>query len=320
MIKMAEIATVVGIDLSGSWWDVATWPVGEVLRFANDAHGHAACLAWLGRTVAEGSVVACEASGGLERPVVDILHHGGYAVRVVDAGQVLHFSRAQGRKAKTDPIDAGMIARFAATFPGLPTTPDPTRQALVDLVSARDLLVAQLTASRNCGSHMRERGALKCLERCVETLMRQIVRLDGLISALIAKTPAYAARSRILRSVPGVGPATVSRLLASLPELGKVSAKRVACLVGVAPMADDSGERRGGRHIVGGRHDVRRTVYMAALVATQRNPVLRSFYEQLCARGKAKKLALIAVIRKLVVILNTMIARNSIWTDQAETA
>ena len=316
---MAEIATVVGIDLSGSWWDVATWPAGEVLRFANDPHGHAACLAWLGCAVAPGSVVACEASGGLERTAVEILHQRGYGVRVVDAGQVLHFSRAQGRKAKTDAIDAGMIARFAATFPGLPITPDPTRQALVDLVSARDLLVAQLTASRNCASHMRERGALKCLERCLETLMRQIVRIDGLIAALIAKTPAYAARSRILRSVPGVGPATVSRLLASLPELGTVSAKRVACLVGVAPMADDSGARRGGRHIVGGRHDVLRTVYMAALVATQRNPVLRAFYEQLCARGKAKKQALIAVIRKLIVILNTMIARNLMWIDQTET-
>lgn len=316
---MAEIATVVGIDLSRSWWDVATWPATEAARFDNTPDGHTACLAWIGARCHAGGVVACEASGGLERLAVEVVDGAGYSARVVDPSQVLHFSRAQGRRAKTDAIDAGMIAHFAATFPGKAAVPDPTRKALVDLVGARDLVVGQLTASRNQASHVTHVGTRRQMVQIIASQMRQIASLNAMIRKLIAATASYAKSSDIMRSMPGVGPATAARLLASLPELGTVSGKQAACLVGVAPMANDSGNRHGARHIVGGRHDVRKTAYMAALVATQRNPALRDFYARLCAAGKPKKLALVAVIRKLIVILNTMLRNNTAWIDQTKT-
>jgi len=315
--KMANFSPVVGIDLSGSWWDVAissgTAVQGEAARFANTPEGRQACLAWVTARCHPGAVVACEASGGLERDAVALFHGAGFTARVLDPAQVQHFGRAQGRKAKTDAIDAAMIARYAATFPGRPAVPDPARKALTDMIGARDLLVAQVTASRNQATHFTDPSVRRSVELCIATMLRQIAALDRLIVRLIDATPAFAERNRIIRSMPGVGPATAARLLASLPELGTASAKQMACLVGVAPIANDSGNRRGARHISGGRHDVRKVVYMAALVATKHNPALRAFYERLCGAGKPKKLALIAVIRKLIGILNVMLQRNQMW-------
>ena len=276
--KMANFAPVVGIDLSGSWWDVAissgTAEQGEASRFANTPDGRRSCLAWVAARCHAGAVVAFEASGGLEGDAIEVFHGAGFVARLLDPAQVRHFGRAQGRKAKTDAIDAAMIARYAATFPGRPAVPDPARKALTDMIGTRDLLVAQVTASRNQISHVTDRSVKRSVVLCIDAMLRQIAVLDRLIARLIDATPAFAERSRIIRSVPGVGPATAARLLASLPELGTASAKRMACLVGVAPIANDSGNRHGARHISGGRHDVRKIVYMAALVATKHNPAL----------------------------------------------
>ena len=191
---------------------------------------------------------------------------------------------------------------------------------MIDLLSVRDLLVDQTVVLRNCARHVSEPQARDSLAKTLRQLRDQLVQITAAIGAMLSDQAVFAEPAEIIASVPGVGPATTARLIASLPELGQASTKQLSCLVGVAPIADDSGKRRGARHIAGGRHQVRRALYMAALVASRRNTKLAAFYQRLCAAGKPKKLALVAVIRKLVGILNAMLKAKTKWEGQHQTA
>lgn len=309
---MAQLCMVVGVDLSKRRWDVATYPHALEASFTTDAAGQAAFVQWL-RDHAPGCVVACEASGGLERQLIAVLTAAGIGVRLLDARRVRSFASAAGTRAKNDRIDAHMIARFAATFPGAPIVPDHAREHLAELVGARHHLQNQLVATENHASHLRLPAARKISDEHIAALKRWRATVDAQIAQAIAKIPVLAETARLIRSVPGVGPVTAARLLADLPELGQIDARKAAALVGVAPYDRDSGQRKGSRTIAGGRADVRSTLYMAALVAARRNPVLKAFYDRLRAAGKPAKLVLVAVMRKLVTILTAILRTQTPW-------
>jgi len=309
---MAQISTVVGIDISAERWDVATYPDSEAVSFTTDAKGRAALLAWLGANH-PGAVIACEATGGLERHLLHTLQAAGLALRILDAGRVRVFARAGGNRAKNDRIDAGVIAHYAATFPGAARTADKAREALCDLLNRRDRLQEDITAAGNQARRAQGVWLKRQLASQLVTLRRWLALIDRQIAALIEADPATSARAALLRSVPGLGPQNAARLIARMPELGSIPARQAAALVGVAPYDNDSGSRHGRRHISGGRRDVRRSLYMAALVAAKRNPALKPFYERLIAKGKPAKVALVAVMRKLVVMANAILTTEQSW-------
>lgn len=314
---MAQFAPVVGIDLSKQRWDVAVFPDQIGAGFATDEAGQAALVGWLGEH-APGSVVACEASGGLERALIAVLSKAGIGVRVLDARRVRRFAEAAGKRAKNDRIDAAMIAWFAASFPGPPVVVDAARARLAELVSTREHLLAELQASRNHAAHLQSPLAKRILASQIAGLRRWLMRAEAAIAAAIAEVPALAARAALVCSVPGIGAVLAARLLTALPELGAISRRQVAALVGVAPYDRDSGRRRGQRSIAGGRSAVRASLYMAALVAARHNPVLRAFHDRLRARGKPAKVALTAVMRKLLVILTAIVRNQQPWHTTAK--
>lgn len=312
---MAQFHSVVGIDVSKQRWDVALFPdTATTASFDTDAAGQAALQRWLADHAA-GCPVACEASGGYERPLIDLLLAAGIPVRRLDAQRVRRFAQAGGKRAKNDRIDAAMIAQFAATFPGPPVLPDHARERLAELVSLRDHLQAELTAANNQARLLRLPLARRIATQRAAALARWRTQLEAAITAAIAAVPALLAQAQLLQSVPGLGLLTAARLLALMPELGHIDARKAAALAGVAPFDHDSGRRRGHRSIAGGRSAVRAGLYMAALVATQHNPALRAFYERLRTRGKPAKLALTAVMRKLIVILTAILRQNTPWRD-----
>jgi transposase len=313
---MAQFRTVVGIDVSKQRWDVALYPEPVVASFATDAAGWAGLLAWLG-TEAPGCVVACEPSGGFERPLIAALSEAGVAVRLVDARRVRRFAEASGRLAKNDRIDAAVIAHFAATFPGPLVQRDAARERLAEWVRMREQVQAELLAATNQVTHLRQPPLRRLAEQRIAALRRWLARIEAGIAAAIAAVPSLAAKAALLGSVPGIGPVIAARLLAELPELGQISGRQAAALVGVAPFDRDSGGRHGHRAIAGGRAKLRAGLYMAALVAAKHNPVLRAFHDRLRARGKPAKVALTAVMRKLVVILSAMLRSATPWNASA---
>ena len=313
---MADRRSVIGIDVSHAWLDVASWPKGASTRLANNPGGHQALLAWLASLPAIDEV-ACEASGGYERAMVITLLQAGFQVRVLDAARVRHFARAGGQRAKTDQIDAQMIAHCAATFDGPPAQADPARQALAEMVLLRGQIQAELITARQQALALLLPRLQRLAADRIEHLARWLADLDAEIARHIENVPRLAQQAQLLRSVPGVGPATAARLLAELPELGHTSRQRIASLVGVAPFANDSGERRGARRLAGGRKRVRRTLYMAALVAARHNPDLAAFHRRLRAAGKAPKVAIGAVMRKLIALLNAILRTGTPWQQHA---
>jgi transposase len=315
---MAEKTSVVGIDLSGERWDVSYRATGATASFPTDEAGQERLRAWLNHH-ASGAMIACEASGGLERHLVAVLVPA-FQVRVVDAGRVRKFAQSAGLLAKTDRIDAGVIAHFAETFPGRPVKPDAARAALSEWVRAHDGLVEAITALQNQTSHI-TLAELKTLQRArIAALQQDLTVIDQRIAALIKASPVFAADARLLRSVPGIGPVNVARLIARMPELGQISNRKAAALVGVVPYDRQSGRRDRSRQISGGRSDLRTGLFMAALTAVQHNPVLKPFYERLLARGKEKMVALVAVMHKLVVILNTILRTRTPWVEKTKSA
>ncbi|HTR17233.1 MAG TPA: IS110 family transposase [Acetobacteraceae bacterium] len=315
---MADFVCVVGIDLSARRWDVACYPGDAVASFTTDAEGRSGLLAWLARHAPAG-VIACEASGGLEQQLAELLVPTGFTLRILDAARVRRFALAAGQRAKNDRLDARVIAHFAATFPGPAYLPDKDRAALAELGAVRDGIVADITAVTNQLRHIRLAGLQALMADRLAALRRWQRRVEAQIEAVLSQNLVMAARRRLILSVPGVGPVSAARLIAHMPELGQLTGRQAAALVGVAPFDDDSGGRRGRRRINGGRTNVRNTLYMAALVAARQNPVLKTFYERLINAGKAAKLALVAVIRKLVVILNAIIKSGQPWTNPANT-
>jgi transposase len=258
---------------------------------SNDAAGHRRLL----RALPPGAHVVLEATGGYERPLVLALH---------DA-QVRDFARAQGRRAKTDKIDASVLAAFGACMrPVADLPPRPAELSLAELVSRREQLLAWRVAEENRAAHHRLAQVRTQSRRLVKTLEKEIVRLESWISQLMDLDAALRARRDRLEQVRGVGPTVAACLLGQIPELGRLDRRKVAALAGVAPFNCDSGPSRGQRHIHGGRAAPRAALYMAALTASVHNPILKTFYQRLRAKGKPFKLAITAVMRKLVILLN----------------
>ena len=311
---MAQIdPVVVGIDVAKDKVDACIRALALRQVFPSTAQGHRKMIAWLRRCQVSKAVM--EASGGYEREWRKVLHNAGIEVRIVDPKRVRSFALSAGRLAKNDTIDAEMIAWFAETFSQAPSqTHDAAHEELMELVNARITLVELNRRLQAQNEHVASGLVQKAHARILKNLVSEIAKLEVAIAAKIKATPHLAERAEIIKSVPGFAETTAANLIAGMPELGQVSDDIAAALIGVAPYDDDSGKRRGERHIKGGRRWVRNAIYMPCLGAvTQNNPVLKAFYQRLIAKGKKPKVALIACMRKLIIILNTMIARRQKW-------
>lgn len=303
-----------GIDVSKARLDIATLPDGETWTVTNDDKGLAVLLP---RVVALApTLVVLEATGGFELLAALTLAHAGVPVAVVNPRQVRDFARALGRLAKTDALDASLLATFAERVRPAPRPlPDAAARHLDSLVTRRRQIVEMLTAEKNRlgfahGPVKRDIG------QHIRWLEKRLADVDGDLQDAVTASPLYHAKATLLRSVPGVGPVTTLTLLATLPELGHLSRHQIAALVGVAPLNRDSGTMRGKRMVWGGRAPVRATLYMAALVGVKHNPALRAFYARLRAAGKPFKVAATACMRKLLTILNAMLRHNRRWDPQ----
>lgn len=311
---------VVGIDVSKARLDVHVLPGGEAFQATRDADGIDALVRKL--TACRPRLVALEATGGFETVVAAGLAAAGLPVAVVNPAQVRAFAQALGKRAKTDPIDASVIARFAeATKPEPRALPDADTQFLAELVARRRQIVGMLTAERNRAHRADSRSKLaRSCQRLILALERELAEVDGEIDQMVRRSPAWREKQTLLQSVPGVGPVVSRTLLAELPELGTTLDRRqIAALCGLAPWTRQSGQWRGKSFIGGGRSSVRAALFMAALVASKRNPAFAAFYQRLLARGKAKLAALIAVARKLLVVLNAVLRSGKQW-DEAKHA
>lgn len=304
-------ATVVGIDVSKARLDVSVRPAGTLLSYSRDAIGIDALIGELGAVAPQ--VVAVEATGGFETVVVASLAAAGLPVVVVNPAQVRAFASAIGRRAKTDPIDAQVIAHFvAATKPQVRALPDAATQALADLVTRRRQIIQLIVAEGQREKRASPR-ARKSILRLLKTLRSELSALETEIDDSVRGSPLWREKENLLGSVPGVGPVTVRTLLAELPELGSLSRRQIAALVGLAPYTRQSGRWRGKSFIGGGRASVRGVLFMAAMTAMRRNPALRAFHHRLRSAGKPKMLALIAVARKLLTMLNAILRDKRKW-------
>ena len=308
----------VGIDVSKEWLDLhirgAECPVSRV---PNSSEGHAQLVTVL-RAVSVERIVL-EACGGYERLVVAELVSAGLPVIVVNPRQVRDYAKALGRLAKTDQIDAEVLARFAESVrPEIRSLPTEAERKLGDLLARRRQLMEMRTMELNRLPQAHVREVKKDVQQVIDFLNKRLRDVDRDLDEQIRESPAWQQRVEVLKSVPGIGDQTARTLLAELPELGKCSRREIAALVGVAPMNRESGQWRGRRMITGGRGTIRQMLYMAALSASRSNPVIRKFYTRLLAAGKVKKLALTACMHKLLTILNAMVRTQKKW--QAATA
>ena len=313
-----ERKSVVGIDVSKARLDVAFRPSGKRLIVANDTRGISRLANLLKQ--AQPECVVLEATGGYELKLLERLLGESLPVAVANPRQVREFARASGRLAKTDAIDADVLAHYAAVMdPELRRMPDAQTRKLRALLARRRQLLVMMVAEGNRSAHALEvvRRGISVTLRCFK---KQVAALDRELATFIRETPAWRAKSELLRSVPGVGAVACATLLAHLPELGTLSRKKIAALVGVAPFNRDSGTLRGRRMIWGGRGPVRAVLYMCTLVAIKRNPIIGTYYRRLQAAGKPSKVALIACARKLIVILNAMVQRGTLWAAAPATA
>ena len=305
----------VGIDVSKARLDLALHPSGPATSVPHDESGITTVVDRL-RTVRPTGIVL-EATGGVERALVRALVAAELPVVVVTPRQVRDFAKATGHLAKTDTLDAHVLARVAeAVRPALRPLPDAATQNLRALLARRRQLVEMLTAEKNRLDRAPTR-VQKRLRAHITWLITELTRLNAELDETIHQSPIWRAQEDLLQSVPGVGPVMSRTLLADLPELGTLTRKQIAALVGVAPLNHDSGTLRGRRHVWGGRAPVRSALYMAALVATKWNPVLQQFYQRLRAAGKAPKVALVACMRKLLTILNAMLKQQRPWRAAA---
>jgi transposase len=262
------------------------------------------------------AVVGLEATGGYETVVAASLSAAGLPVVVVNPAQVRAFANALGKRAKTDPIDAAVIAHFIeATKPQVRPLPDEATRQLSDLVGRRSQIQAMITAEQQRKKHRPNKRMLASIERLLAALQRELSDLDGQIREAIKASPVWREKDQLLESVTGVGPAISSRLLAGLPELGSLDRRKIAALVGLAPWTRQSGRWKGKSFIGGGRADVRSALFIGALVAVKHNPTLKAFYERLIAAGKEKMVALIAVAHKLLTILNAIVRDGKPWRE-----
>lgn len=315
---MSVTSVVVGIDVAKVHVDV--WVLGaklDVQRFDNDADAHSALAAALKPLGV--ALVVMEATGGYEATLACALQAAGLPVAVVNPRQARYFAKSMGRLAKTDRIDARMLAEFAQVLVRrddlaslLRPLTDQQQQTLAAMVTRRRQLVAMMLSERQ-----RLQLAIAVVRPSIEALIEAIRKqLDDVEAQMTGHVQAhYTELDKLLRSARGIGPVASATLIAELPELGKLNRREIAALVGVAPMANDSGNSRGRRRVQGGRFDIRRVLYMATLTAARYNPTIKSFYDRLLAAGKLPKVALVACMRKLLTTLNAMVKTNKPWDN-----
>jgi transposase len=311
--RMAQTGTVVGIDVSKGTLDAAIRSAGVAAKFSNTAKGRQELLKWLTDYSVRKAVM--EATGGYEISCRKFLAKAGLEVVIVDPKRVRHFARSAGQLAKNDPIDAQMIAWFAEVFDDLTGRPqDEPREQLEQLVAAHQALTRVQGQIENWGEHEHPKLVQKAYQALLKAITAQLDNLDDAIVALLDSTPQFAEPAEIIHSVPGLGDVSAAGIVAFLPELGRVDRQAAAALLGVAPFDADSGQHHGRRYIQGGRRKLRNLLYMPIVgAATRSNPVLKAHYQRLVARGKEPKVALMACLRRLIGILNTMLARGEKW-------
>ncbi len=309
-------STFAGIDVSGEHLDVHITPSGEAFRVENTPEGIDGLARRLRKLGPE--MVVLEASGKLEIPCLATLHRAGIPVAAVNPRQVRDFARAIGRLAKTDAIDAEVIARFGeAIRPQVRPIPTQEERELDEMLGRRRSLIQMLTAENNRLKRTFSPRVAKDIKVHVRWLERALKKAEAELADAIRNSPAWQAREELLTSVPGVGVVTARTLMAEMPELGALTDRQAASLLGVAPMNRDSGRMRGKRTIRGGRHVARSVLYMAALAAIRHDPKMRSFYRRLVAAGKPKKVAIVATMRKLIILINAVSARGTAWAPTA---
>ena len=306
----------VGIDVAKAHLDVAIWPTQERLRVTRDEAGMAELIAWL-RPQAP-ALIVLEATGGLETLIAGMLIEARFPTAVINPRQARDFAKALGVLAKTDALDAGVLARFGQSIQPEPRPwKDEETQALTALLQRRRQLVAMLTAEKNrlASAHRQVQADIRTT---ITWLEQRLQALDDDLHGRLRASPVWREQDALLRSVPGIGPVTAVTLLAALPELGTLDRRRISALVGVCPLNRDSGQYRGHRSIFGGRAVVRTALYMATLTASRFNPVIKAFYQRLRAAGKPAKVALTACMRKLLTILNAMLKAKTPWQPPEE--
>lgn len=302
----------VGIDVSKDRLDVHVLPTGEVFTVERNGAGIAALAERL--LASHPYAVGIEATGGFETIAAAGLAGAGLPVVVLNPAQVRAFATALGRRAKTDPIDAAVIARFLeATKPEPRALPDAAVRLLADLVARRRQIVRMIASERQREKHLAPNRIKRSIARLIAALEKELAEIDGMIDEQVRGTPAWRANEDLMRSVPGVGPVVARTLLGELPELGRLDRHAIAALAGLAPWTRQSGTWKGKSFTGGGRTAVRTALFIAALVASRHNPVLKAFRDRLVAAGKPKMVALIAVARKLLTILNAIIREQKPW-------
>lgn len=303
----------VGIDVSQEVLDVCVRPDATARQFANTPEGIAALLAWL--QPLGPALIVLEASGGYEKEVLTTLSLGGLPVCLANPKRVRDFAKARGRLAKTDAIDAAVLADFAQTFrPPVRPLPDAQAQQLQALLARRAQLIGMRTMEKNRLAALADRRVRRSVQNVIRALDREIRQADKNLGEAIRDCPAWAAKDELLRTIPGIGPTVSRALLIEMPELGTLSREPAAALAGVAPINRESGKYRGKRMIAGGRAFVRSMLYLASHAARMGNATLRAFAERLKAAGKAPKVIRIALARKLLVIANAVLRDNTAWT------
>ena len=307
----------IGIDVSKQQLEVAAHESDYQFRCPNKASAFGELIAEL--ISLRPALIVLEATGGLEIPVVRALHAAGLPVVVVNPRQVRDFAKALGQLAKTDRLDARVLAHFAAAIkPPLRPIKSKEEQELDSLTGRRAQLIEMLTDEKNRRASAASDTVRDKIKEHIDWLEEGIAELDKQLKALLQNSTEWQAKDKILQSVPGIGPVTSFSVIADLPELGTLNRQKISKLVGVAPLNCDSGQQRGTRHIYGGRAQVRRALYMATLTALRWNPVIKEFYERLCANQKPFKVAITACMHKLLNIINVMVRDSTTWKSKEE--
>jgi len=305
----------VGIDVSKDRLDVHVLPEGQAFAVARDGKGLAELVERLSGLHPER--IAIEATGGFETVAAAAVAAAGLPLVIVNPAQVRHFALAVGQRAKTDPIDAAMIARFvAATKPDLRPFADEATQLLADLVARRRQIIEMIVAERNRERRTQVKRIRKSIARLIAALEKELAEIDAEIDAGVRGSPAWREKDDLLASVPGVGAVTARALIAELPELGALDSKQIASLAGLAPFVQQSGQWKGRAMIAGGRKTVRSALFLAALAACRHNPILKAFRQRLIDAGKPKMVVAIAAARKLLTILNAILRDKQPWRSQ----
>ncbi len=303
----------IGIDVSKATLDLDAYPITQPASYSNDVRGRTQLTKYLKHL--QPTLIVMEATGGLESPIAAELASAGLAVAVINPRQARDFAKALGVLAKTDQVDAQVLARFAeAIKPEVRPLKSGDMMALTSILTRRSQIVEMITAERNRQAQVTGKITKQIAQHLI-WLSKRLNEADDDLDDAIRQSPLWQAKAELITSIPGVGRVTATSILATLPELGRLDRREISALVGVCPFNRDSGKHKGRRAIWGGRANIRAVLYMAALVASRHNPIIKTFYQKLLAAGKMKKVALVACMRKLLVILNAMVKANTPWRE-----